>query len=106
MFLKDVSAAHLELLLQYVYRGRIAVKHSELAEVLRTASSLRIRGLTTGGLEEAASNIPEDREEDREDRLLTALETASTASAASEASATSHRYKLRLLYVLFTESLT
>ena len=67
MFLKDVSAAHLELLLQYVYRGRIAVKHSELAEVLRTASSLRIRGLTTGGLEEAASNIPEEIAEDKVD---------------------------------------
>ena len=47
VFLKDVPERHMGLLLEYMYQGSIAVKHNELAEVLKTASSLKIRGLMT-----------------------------------------------------------
>eukprot|EP00090_Calanus_glacialis_P046959 TRINITY_DN9485_c0_g1_i1.p1 TRINITY_DN9485_c0_g1~~TRINITY_DN9485_c0_g1_i1.p1 ORF type:complete len:491 (-),score=100.33 TRINITY_DN9485_c0_g1_i1:529-2001(-) len=47
VFLKDIPERHMELLLEYMYQGCIAVKQHELAEILSTASSLKIRGLTT-----------------------------------------------------------
>lgn len=37
----------MRLLLEYMYRGNISVRQVDLEEVLRTASSLKIRGLTT-----------------------------------------------------------
>ena len=46
IFLKDISAKHLELLLQYMYVGEIKVKEDELVTVLNVAQSLEIRGLT------------------------------------------------------------
>jgi len=97
VFLKDVPASHMRLLLQYMYQGGIAVKHSELAEILKTASSLKIRGLTTA--EEAGDNNnvtnnsnsssvpPLVLEEDK----FHQLETASNTSAASGVSGTSRR---------------
>jgi len=47
VFLKDIPERHMELLLEYMYLGRIAVKQDELTEILSSASSLKIRGLTT-----------------------------------------------------------
>lgn len=47
VFLKDIPESHMKLLLEYMYRGSISVKHHELQEILNTASSLKIRGLTT-----------------------------------------------------------
>lgn len=47
VFLKDIPENHMKLLLEYMYRGSISVKHHELQEILSTASSLKIRGLTT-----------------------------------------------------------
>ena len=97
VFLKDVPARHMALLLEYMYQGRIAVKHNELAEVLKTASSLKIRGLTTA--EEAGDNTeagtstsvpPLVLEEDREDKFHQ-LETSSNVSAVSGVSGTSRR---------------
>lgn len=97
VFLKDVPASHMRLLLQYMYQGGIAVKHSELAEILKTASSLKIRGLTTA--EEAGDNNnvtnnsnsssvpPLVLEEDK----FHQLETASNTSAASGVSGVSRR---------------
>ena len=58
VFLKDVPERHMELLLEYMYAGRIAVKHTELAEVLKTASSLKIRGLTTPVEPEGDREVP------------------------------------------------
>ena len=46
IFLKDISAKHLELLMQYMYKGEIRVKEDELVTVLNAAQSLEIRGLT------------------------------------------------------------
>ena len=46
IFLKDISAKHLELLLQYMYVGEIKVQEDELVTVLNVAQSLEIRGLT------------------------------------------------------------
>lgn len=46
IFLKDISAKHLELLMQYMYKGEIRVKEDELVTVLNAAQSLKIRGLT------------------------------------------------------------
>ena len=57
VFLKDIPERHMELLLEYMYQGCIAVKQHELAEVLSTASSLKIRGLTTA---EAPSHEDDD----------------------------------------------
>ena len=37
----------MRLLLEYMYLGSISVAQSDLAEILRTAYSLKIRGLTT-----------------------------------------------------------
>ena len=100
VFLRDVPARHLALLLEYCYQGRIAVRHAELAEVLRTASSLKIRGLTTDSpMESPESQLPPvppllpapDSEQ--------SLETASNHSAASGKSAarkSSKPKKLRL----------
>jgi len=47
IFLKDIPESHMKLLLEYMYRGSISVKQHELQEILRTASCLKIRGLTT-----------------------------------------------------------
>lgn len=47
VFLKDISEDHMGLLLEYMYRGSISVKQDCLSEILKTASTLHIRGLTT-----------------------------------------------------------
>jgi len=46
IFLKDVDPRHLDLLLQYMYKGEIRVEESELVNVLSTAQALDIRGLS------------------------------------------------------------
>ena len=46
VYLKDVDSKHLELLLSYMYRGEINVEESELMDLLATAKSLQIKGLT------------------------------------------------------------
>ncbi|CAB4061069.1 unnamed protein product [Lepeophtheirus salmonis] len=52
--LKDISAEHVGLLIRYMYLGVISVKREDLTTILRTANSLRIRGLTTDMSEESA----------------------------------------------------
>ena len=46
IFLKDVSPKHLELLLQYMYKGEIKVQENELVTVLNVAQALEVKGLT------------------------------------------------------------
>eukprot|EP00096_Caligus_rogercresseyi_P009838 TRINITY_DN3427_c0_g1_i1.p1 TRINITY_DN3427_c0_g1~~TRINITY_DN3427_c0_g1_i1.p1 ORF type:complete len:498 (+),score=161.17 TRINITY_DN3427_c0_g1_i1:135-1628(+) len=52
--LKDVPAHHAALLLRYMYLGIVSVKREDLSSVLKTANSLRIRGLMTDSLDERA----------------------------------------------------
>jgi len=46
IFLKDVDHRHLDLLLQYMYKGEIKVQEDELVAVLNTAQDLEIKGLS------------------------------------------------------------
>ena len=99
VFLKDVPERHMELLLEYMYAGRIAVKHTELAEVLKTASSLKIRGLTTPVEPEGDREVPplilegESDQPDPQDQMdkFHHIETGSNHSATSMVSATSRK---------------
>jgi len=45
IFLKDVEPNHLDLLLQYMYKGEIKVQESELANFLNAAQALEVKGL-------------------------------------------------------------
>jgi len=47
VFFKDISEEHMKLLMEYMYKGSISVKQNDLTEILKTASSLQIHGLTT-----------------------------------------------------------
>jgi len=49
IYLKDVEPRHLDLLLQYMYKGEIKVKESELVSVLQVAQGLDIKGLSEQG---------------------------------------------------------
>lgn len=55
VYLKDIDARHMELLLSYMYRGEINVQEQELMGLLATAKSLQIKGLTESG-ENKANN--------------------------------------------------
>jgi len=46
IYLKDVEAKHMQLLLSYMYRGEVDVEDNELADFLKTASGLQIKGLS------------------------------------------------------------
>ena len=86
----------MSLLLEYMYQGRIAVKHNELAEVLKTASGLKIRGLTTSDdTSDADAEVPPlmldtDQTEAGMDKFYS-IETVSNHSAASAVSTTSRK---------------
>ena len=43
---QDVDPNHLQLLLTYMYRGEVDVGEEHLTDFLKTASGLRVRGLT------------------------------------------------------------
>ena len=45
VYLKDVDARHMELLMNYMYRGEINVEENELMGLLATAKSLQIKGV-------------------------------------------------------------
>ena len=62
VFFKDISEDQMKLLMEYMYKGKISVKQSELESVLRTASSLQIHGLTTPS-ESPRSDSDSQREE-------------------------------------------
>jgi hypothetical protein len=52
VYLKDVDPGHMELLMNYMYRGEINVEENELMGLLATAKSLQIKGLTEADAEE------------------------------------------------------
>jgi len=62
IYLKDVEASHLQLLLAYMYRGEVNVEDSQLAEFLKTASGLQVRGLTES--QTRSKKIVKEEEED------------------------------------------
>jgi len=55
VYLKDVDPKHMELLLNYMYRGEINVEESELMGLLATARGLQVKGLTESESEEASN---------------------------------------------------
>merc|ERR1712008_469951 len=55
VYLKDVDSKHMELLLNYMYRGEINVEEKELMGLLATAKGLQIKGLTESDNEEDES---------------------------------------------------
>jgi len=60
VYLKDVDAKHMELLLNYMYRGEINVEEKELMGLLATAKGLQIKGLTESDAEEDESEETND----------------------------------------------
>ena len=84
----------MELLLEYMYQGRIAVKHHELADVLKTASGLKIRGLTTSDNDNEVPPLVMDTDNNDNEAVIDKfhhIETASNVSAASGVSGTSKK---------------
>ena len=63
VFFKDISEEQMKLLMEYMYKGKISVKQSELESVLRTASSLQIHGLTTPSESPRSESQDSQREE-------------------------------------------
>lgn len=55
VYLKDVNPRHMELLLNFMYRGEINVGEEEIMELLNTAKGLQIRGLSESTEEEGAT---------------------------------------------------
>ena len=47
IFFKDISAAHIELLLEYMYTGKVDVDDAELKSFMRSGASLKIETLYT-----------------------------------------------------------
>lgn len=79
IYLKDVEASHLQLLLAYMYRGEVNVEEHQLAEFLKTASGLQVRGLTESQTRRGLAQ-PQPREKivkEEEDEPTTTWSTAS-----------------------------
>jgi len=45
VYLKDVDAKHMELILAYMYRGEVTVREGELMALLETAKGLKVKGM-------------------------------------------------------------
>jgi len=48
IFMKDIRGDEMEALISFMYKGEVNVSQGNLSEFLKTAESLRIRGLTEG----------------------------------------------------------
>jgi len=69
VFLKDVESRHLELILNYMYRGEVNVQEIELMSLLHTAKGLQIKGLS-------------DNNEEFEETTTKQVNTKNTANTA------------------------
>jgi len=57
VFLKDVEPMHLELILNYMYRGEVNVPEIELMSLLNTAKGLQIKGLSNNNEEATTKQV-------------------------------------------------
>jgi len=62
IYIKDVEASHVEILLEYMYKGEIKVQESELVNVLSAAQSLQVKGLTESGKKNTNNSKPHNKE--------------------------------------------
>uniref|UniRef100_A0A8D8LE48 Protein tramtrack, alpha isoform n=1 Tax=Cacopsylla melanoneura TaxID=428564 RepID=A0A8D8LE48_9HEMI len=58
VFLKDVGYSEVIGLLQFMYQGQVDVSQEQLAEFLRVAEMLQVKGLTSNTESEPANNCP------------------------------------------------
>ena len=70
-----MEASHLQLLLAYMYRGEVNVEDSQLAEFLKTAAGLQVRGLTESQTR-SKKIVKEEKEEEKEDEPSSTWATA------------------------------
>ena len=95
VYLKDVSPSHMELLLNFMYRGEINVEEEELMTLLNTARGLQIRGLSDNTTnEDTSNNIQSENQYTKPKpkavkRAKSPIVTPSTSRQASSAASTS-----------------
>ena len=94
VYLKDVSPSHMELLLNFMYRGEINVEEEELMTLLNTARGLQIRGLSDNTSEDTSNNIQSENQYTKPKpkavkRAKSPIVTPSTSRQASSAASTS-----------------
>lgn len=53
----DMNPFHMQLLLQYMYRGEVSVPQSDLAPLMQSAKALRVGGLSGGNSDEKISEF-------------------------------------------------
>jgi len=94
VFFKDISEDQMKLLMEYMYKGKISVKQSELESVLRTATSLQIHGLTTP-TESPRSESDSQREETSSTHSSTSVDSGGSKRRA-DGRKSSKPKKLRL----------
>ncbi|XP_037083881.1 protein bric-a-brac 1-like [Pollicipes pollicipes] len=83
VFLKDVRSCDMESLLQFMYRGEINVQQDDLAQFLKTAESLQIKGLADNAMkDEAAAPAGADGADSEDDTRDSAAPPASAAEVA------------------------
>ncbi|KRF99631.1 uncharacterized protein Dwil_GK25087 [Drosophila willistoni] len=80
VILKDVRFAELQTLVEYMYKGEVNVQYCQLSALLKTAESLKVKGLAEMTNQNTTSREPE-REPDR-------LRPHSQATAATSAGIT------------------
>jgi len=94
VYLKDVSPSHMELLLNFMYRGEINVEEEELMTLLNTARGLQIRGLSDNTNEDTSNNIQSENQYTKPKpkavkRAKSPIVTPSTSRQASSVASTS-----------------
>ncbi|KAL7030527.1 hypothetical protein ACKWTF_006695 [Chironomus riparius] len=82
VILKDVRFAELRTLIEFMYKGEVNVEYCQLSALLKTAESLKVKGLAEMTNQSTASKEPE---RDRDSERLR-LHTPTTPSAAPSSS--------------------